>query len=319
MTPVYIIIYEGKDVTKDFSPYLESVIFREYLENKAAELELSFTNAEAYFLNDWYPSVNDQLQAKLGYKEGLLLNAGVFYVDDVTLSGGRGGDTASFRAISAYASTIYSDAQRKNREGKPLSELVQEEAGRLGYTAKGDLSGTWSGIQTGTGFQFLEQLARETGRILKIEGADLIFYKLADVKKGAIAGTIARADVIDYSLTDKAAGRISKCTVKCWKKEKKELVEGSFDAGIKGGGSRTIWDDVEDQAAANERAKNYVEDWNKEGVRFEITISGNVRYRAGVRVTIAEFGRFSKIWYVAEAQHEISKNNGYTTKLILQE
>ena len=46
MTPTYIITYEGKDVSKDFAPYLESVTFKEYLQNKASELELAFTNAE---------------------------------------------------------------------------------------------------------------------------------------------------------------------------------------------------------------------------------------------------------------------------------
>ena len=52
MTPIYEIIYEGRNVTKDFAPYLESISFKEYLENKAAELELTFTNAEQYFLNN---------------------------------------------------------------------------------------------------------------------------------------------------------------------------------------------------------------------------------------------------------------------------
>ena len=318
MTPTYIIIYEGRDVSKDFAPYLESITFKEYLENKAAELELVFTNAEAYFLNDWYPTMDDKLTAKLGYKESQVINAGVFFVDDVTLSGGRSGDICSFRAISAYASTIYSSEIRKNQEGKAIKDLVESEASKLGYTVKGDLSGKWSGIQKGTGLKFLEQIARETGRIMKIEGTELIFYKRADIKNGSVVGTIKKADVIDYSVTDKAAGRISKCTVKCWKKDSKQLIEGTYDAKIKGGGSRTTWEDVDDQAAAIDRAKSYVEDWNKEGTRLEISIPGEVKYRAGVLVKTLGFGRFDKTWYVAEVQHSINKSSGYTTKITLQ-
>lgn len=318
MTPTYIIIYEGRDVSKDFSPYLETITFREFLENKAAELELTFTNAEAYFLNDWYPAINDQLTAKLGYKESQVINAGVFFVDDVTLTGGRMGDVCSFRAMSAYASSIYSSEIRQAREGKPVKELVESEASKLGYTAKGDLGGKWSGIQKGTGLQFLGQIARETGRIMKVEGTDLVFYKRAELKKGPVVGSISKTDVIDYSVTDKAAGRISKCTVKCWKKDSKQLIEGTYDASIKGGGWRTTWEDVEDQAAAVERAKSYVEDWNKEGTRVEISIPGDVKYRAGVLVSLNDFGRFTKTWYVAEAQHSISKTGGYTTKLTLE-
>jgi len=319
MTPTYIIIYEGINVSKDFAPYLESITFKEYLENKAAELELVFTNAEQYFLNDWYPGIDDKITAKIGYKESQVINAGVFFVDDVTLSGGRSGDVCSFRAISAYGRSIHSDEQRKNQEAKPISTLVNAEASRLGYTAKGDLTGTWSGIQKGTGLQFIQQIARETGRIMKVEGTDLVFTKREVIKTGPIVGTIKKADVIDYSVTDKAAGRITKCTVKCWDKTNKQLITGEYDAGIKGGGSRTIWENVDDAAAAKERAKNYVEDWNKSGMRIEITIPGNVRYRAGVRVTLEGFGRFSKTWYVDDASHSISKSQGYTTKLNIQE
>lgn len=319
MTPIYNIIYEGKDVSKDFAPYLESISFKEYLENKAAELELAFTNAEAYFLNDWYPAINDRITAKLGYKEAQVINCGVFFVDDVTLSGGRMGDVASFRALSAYGSSIYSTEVRKNHEGKAVQELVSGEASRLGYSAKGDLSGNWSGIQKGTGLKFIEQIARETGRVMKIEDVDLYLIPLSQVQAGQVVGTIKKTDVIDYSVTDKASGRITRCIVKCWDKKKKQLITGEYDAKLAGGGTRTIWDTVDDVSAANDRAKNYVEDWNKTGTKIEITIPGNVRYRAGVRVTLdAGFKRFAKTWYVADASHSVSKYQGYQTKLTLQ-
>jgi len=318
MTPIYEIIYEGRNVTKDFAPYLESVSFKEYLENKAAELELSFTNAEQYFLNDWYPGIDDKLTAKIGYKESSVINCGVFFVDDVTLSGGRSGDVCSFRALSARGSSIYSDEQRKNQEGKPIKELVETEAARLGYTVSGDLSGTWSGVQKGTGLKFIEQLARESGHIMKVEGTNLVFTKRSTVKTGPVVGTIKKEDIISYNITDKAAGRISKCTVKHWDKDKKKLIEGTYDAKIQGGGSRTIWESVSDQKAAEDRAKSYVEDWNKDGEKLEVTIPGEPRYRAGVRVTCSGFGRFSKTLYVAEANHNLSKSAGYTTKLTLQ-
>ena len=319
MTPVYTVIYEGKDVTKDFSPILESITFKEYLENKAAELELTFVNAEAYFFSSWYPAVNDRIIAKMGYKEGQVINCGTFFVDDITLTGSRSGDVCSFRAMSAQGSSIYSSWAKQNREGKPLEELVNEIAAKLGYGVKGDIEGTWTGIQDGTGLQFLEKLAKKTGYIMKVEGTDLIFYKLDKVKSSVNVGTVKRADVIDYNTSDKAVGRIKSCTVKCWKKDKKQLIEGVHDSSLPGGGSITIWEEVEDQAAAIERAKNYVEDRQKEKVQFEITIPGDVRYRAGVRLTTSGFGRFDKTWYVAEVQHSISKSNGYTTKVTLQE
>ena len=231
----------------------------------------------------------------------------------------RGMPARFFRAMSARGATIYSDQVKQNREGKPVKDIVIEVAGKLGYTVKGEVSGDWNGIQTGTGLQFLEQLSKETGHIMKVEGTDLVFYKLKDIKSSRAVGTVKRADVLDYMVTDKATGRISSCTVKCWKKETKQLITGTYDAKVSGGGSLTFWEEVDDPAAAIERAKNHVEDRQKNGVQFEVTIPGDVKYRAGVRVTTSGFGRFDRAWYVAEAQHSISKSGGYTTKITLQE
>ena len=318
MTPTYSIIYEGKDVSKDFAPILETIVFKEYLENKAAELELSFENASTYFFNSWYPAVDDRLKVKIGYVDGQLINCGSFFIDDVDLNGSRRGDFCSMRAISARGSSINADAYRKNQEAKSINEIVQEIASELGYVAKGDLSGTWTGIQQGTGLQFLEQIARENGRFMKIEGTELYFIPRGDVRAGLVVGTISRNDVLTYGLTDKASGRITKCTIKCWKKEEKEMIAGSYDAGIDGGGSITLWVEVADQAEAVQRAKNEVENRNKDGVQFELTFSGNVKYRAGVRVKTTGFGKFDKTWYIAQAKHSVSKTGGYTTKITLQ-
>ncbi len=318
LKPTYQIIYAGKDVTKDFSPILESISFKEYLENKAAEVELSLFNDKGFFFGDWYPDIDDRINIKLGYESQALIDAGNFYVDDITLSGSRRGDMCNIRAMSARSSSIYSPIRKQNEKDKSLSEIVNRVATELGYTVKGDTSGSWSGIQNNTGLAFLEQLARETGRILKIEGADLIFFRLADIKAGAIVGAINKGEEVSYTMTDKAAGRISKCTVKSWRKKEKILITGQYDAGIEGGGSITIWDDCADTAAANQRAKNYVEDRTKEHNRFSITLPGDVKYRAGVRLTTSGFGQFSKTWYVAEASHTIDKSSGYLTKVTLQ-
>jgi len=318
MTPTYQITYAGKDVSNDFAPLLESITYREYLENKASEVELSLDNSKGFFFNDWYPAIDDKISIKIGYKNQALMNCGEFFVDDITLSGSRRGDTCNIRAISAKPSTLFSPVQIKNEEDTPISDIVNRIASDLGFSVKGDTSGNWSGVQKGSGLSFLHQLARETGRILKIEGTDLVFFLLSKIKSGIIVNTIYKGNEIGYSITDNASGRLSKCTVKSWRPDKKLLVVGEYDAGIDGGGAITIWDDCEGISAANSRAKNYVEDKNKERTQFSITMPGDVLYRSGVGVKTSGFGMFSKTWYVSEVVHTISKS-GYFTELNLRE
>lgn len=317
--PVYNIIYEGRDVGQDFAPILKQVEFKEYLEGKAAELTLDFENKEGNFFNDWYPAADDTIKVKMGLEDGDLIDCGLFYVDDVTLAGSRSGDTCSIKGMSAKGSSIHSDVQKVNRESEQISTIVNKIAGDLGYTAKGDLAGTWTGVQQGTGLQFLQQLAVETGRIMKVEGSELVFFLLSKVQSGAVVAIINKADVKDYNITDQAKGRVAKVTVKSWDASKKQMVEATHETGVKGGGSQTIHTNAADSSAATARAKAAAADTGKKGVTFEITVPGDVRLRVGVRITTKGWGRFDRTWYIAEATHTINKSGGYITKLTLQQ
>lgn len=316
--PVYNIIYEGRDVGKDFAPILKQVEFKEYLEGKAAELTLDFENKDGNFFNDWYPAADDTIQATIGLEGGDLLDCGLFYVDDITLAGGRSGDTCTIKAMSAKGSSIHSDVKKVNREGQSIQTIVNEIAGALGYTAKGDLAGTWTGVQNGTGLQFLQQLAKETGRIMKVEGTELVFFLLSKVQSGSVVATIEKGNEKDYNITDQAKGRVGKVTVKSWDASKKQMVEATHETGVKGGGSQTIHTNAADAGAAKSRAQAAAADSSKKGVTFDITVPGDVRLRVGVRLTTKGWGRFDRTWYIAETTHTVSRS-GYITKLSLQE
>ena len=317
--PMYNIIYEGRDVGKDFAPILKQVEFKEYLEAKAAEITLDFENKAGNFFNDWYPATDDTINVKMGLEGGDLIDCGLFYVDDIKLTGSRTGDTCTIKAMSAKGSSIHSDEQRVNREGESIQTIVNQIAGELGYTAKGDLAGTWTGVQQATGLQFLQQLAAETGRIMKVEGTELVFFLLSKVKSGSVVATISKADVKDYDITDQASGRVGKVTVKSWDPNTKQMIEASHETGVAGGGSQTIYTNAADTSAASSRAEAAAIDGNKKGVTFELTVPGDVRLRVGVRLTTKGWGRFDRTWYIAEATHTVSKSSGYLTKLTLQE
>jgi phage protein D len=255
----------------------------------------------------------------MGLEGGDLIDCGLFYVDDVTLAGSRSGDTCSIKGMSAKGSSIHSDVQTVNREAQSIQTIVNQISSSLGYTAKGDLAGTWTGVQKGTGLQFLQQLAKETGRIMKVEGTELVFFLLSKVQSGAVVATVNKADVKDFNITDQAKGRVAKVIVKSWDANKKQTVEATHETGVAGGGSQTIHTNAADSSAAKSRAEAAAADTGKKGVTFEITVPGDVRLRVGVRITTKGWGRFDRSWYIAEATHTVSTSSGYLTKLTLQQ
>lgn len=303
-------------MSADFAPILSGVTFKDTLYGRASEAEISLCNAQGYFLADWYPEIDHNFHILMGYEGAPMIDGGTFWVDEVSLSGSSSGDSCSIRALSLKSSNMNATVKKQYHQERSIAEIVNEIASELGCNAKGDLSGNWSGLQNETGLQFLNRLAHHTGRILKIDGADLVFYsieKLGDI--GALE--IKRADVRSYSIKDVAAGRISKCTVKWWDSKTKKEVSGSHSNGIKGGGEIVLWQEVKNTSEAKQKAKDYIIDRNKSGVEFSIEMLGDVRLRAGVAVDMVGFGRFDKTYYISEATHSFS-SSGYTTSVILQ-
>lgn len=317
-----MITYQDKNVSSDFTPILKSASFRDYLEGRAGEIDIRLSNENGFFLGDWYPEADDKITVRMGYENADLIDCGSFWVDEVKLSGSNGGDECNIRGLSLKSSLIYAPVKKQVIVRKSLKDIVSDLAARIGLKVVGDLDGTWSGTQDESDVALLFRIARETGRIFKIENDELVFYK---VEK--IAGTvqvrpgylleIPRSNILSYDISDKAAGRISSCTCKWWDQETKKQVSGTFNAGLKGGGSAVIWEEAKTEADAVQKARDYVTDRNKKGEEFSMNLMGDVRLRAGVCVKPSGFGRFDKTYYIAEARHSLS-SSGYTTSIILR-
>lgn len=322
LKPKIVITYQDKNVTSDFAPILKSVNFRDYLEGRAGEIDIQLSNEKGFFLGDWYPEVDDRICLKLGYENMEMMDCGTFWVDEVKLSGNSSGDEVSIRGLSLKSSLIYASVKKQVIVKKSFKEIAGKLMAETGLKAVGDLDGTWSGIQNESNVALLFRIAKETGRIFKIEGDELVFYKrenlieMAAVKPEYVL-EISRKNVLSYDVSDKAAGRISQCTVKWWDQKAKKQVSGSYDAGLKGGGSVVIWEEVKNQKEAENKAKDFIAERNKKGEEFSMNLLGDVRLRAGVCVRLKGFERFDKTYYIAEARHSIS-NSGYTTSITLR-
>lgn len=322
LKPKIIITYQDKNVTADFASILKSVSFRDHLEGRAGEVDLSFSNEKGFFLGDWYPEIDDRITLKIGYENTELIDCGTFWVDEVKLTGSRSGDEVNIRALSLKSSSIYAPVKKKIIVRKKFKEIAEELIAESGLKLAniGELDGTWSGVQEETDIALLFRIARETGRILKIENNELIVYKTENIIQMTRPGwvlEIPRGNVLNYDISDKAAGRVGKCTVKWWEAKTKKNISGTYDAGLKGGGSATIWEEVKDEDEARKKAKDYVTDRTKKGEEFTMQLMGDVRLRAGICVKPCGFGRFDKTYYITEATHTVSAS-GYSTSITLR-
>lgn len=315
LKPKFVITYEGADVSGDFDPILNDITFRDYLDGKASDISLSLSNREGYFFGDWYPTVNDKLNVLLGYANGEMIDAGDFFVDETELSGGNAGDTFTLRAMSLQASFINSSVKRVYYDNKPILDIATTIADAMGCRITGELSGNYTGHQNETDLVFLGRIARENGRILKVEGNTIIIYQRNKLGT-SMALVLKKDDVLSYRISDIASGRLSSATVKWWNRKDKKMIEGTYESNIKDGGSVIKWEEVQSPEDAKKRAEDIIVERNKRGVAFSCETLGDTRLRSGVAIELQGFGRFDNTYYIAEATHKISRQ-GYTTSIIL--
>lgn len=316
LKPKVVIMYEGKDVSGDFHSIIKEITFRDYLDGKASEISMSLSNRFGYFFGDWYPQIDDKIDVMIGYDGGGLLDAGTFYVDETDMYGSRSGDEFSLRAMSIQSSAINSSAHKVCYNNKPIADITTAIAGALGCSITGELSGTFSGVQTETNLAFLNRIAKERGRILKIDNGTIILYPINDLGNESTL-TIKKQDTLNYRISDVAAGRISRVIVKWWDRDKKKMIEGEYDVKVKGGGSIVAWQEVASSKDATDRARDMIAQRNKGGLSFEIEMMGDTRLRAGVSIEVSGFGRFDSNYYISEANHQITHSAGYTTRITL--
>ncbi|MCT4638955.1 MAG: hypothetical protein N4A72_14735 [Bacteroidales bacterium] len=315
--PEFIITYNDSDVTKDFTPLLESIIFKDFLESRAAELELTFEDEQRNFMNDWYPKSTDKVSAQLGYENTALLDCGLFFVYEVVLTGSRSaGDVCSIRAASVNRNSVNKPIRTKHHKSVAIKKIAEDIASELGLTVKGETDGTYSGEQKQKDIAFMEYVARKTGKIFKIEGNDLILYNLDSIKKASHYIEIDLDNVIDYSFSDKSDGKYSKCTCK-WYDEKKKTTYIGTATSSNDGGDAVIWQEVDSNSAAQKAASDWLKDIAKQELELELTVVGNVGCRAGMKLRLINAGRFSDDYYIKESEHEISRSGGYTTKILI--
>lgn len=114
------IVYEGKDISADISPYLVSVGYTDRLSGESDELELRLEDTDGRWRGDWYPGKGDSLTVSIGYAGQELVSCGGFEIDEIELSFPP--DEVSIRAlatgISVSCRTRKSKGIRENHAGR---------------------------------------------------------------------------------------------------------------------------------------------------------------------------------------------------------
>ncbi len=317
LTPRWILVYEGKNITAPITPYVLSVRYTDHLEGQSDEVEIVVEDSAQRWKNAWYPQKGDQLNLQIGYENDPngLMPCGDFQVDQVEMAGPP--DTVTIRGLAAAITPALRTRKSKAFENTTLGNIAQAVAAQYGYSVVGIIEDSPIARITQNrerDLQFLRRVAADYGYVFSLRGNRLVFYRRDDLQNNAVIATIDRKTMTSFSLKDKTSRiyRAAKCSY--WDpKTKKLLTAGVSNKGVKGGDTLVITERCENRKQAVAKAKAALQKANIRQVEGNLTFPGNPLVLAGSNIEVTGMGQLSDTYMLRQTTHSIDRDGGYAT------
>ncbi|WP_296663512.1 phage late control D family protein [Paraburkholderia sp.] len=336
--PIFVLMYEQKDITNDVTPYVISVSYTDYLDGQSDELNVELEDTDDRWRNAWYPGKGDTLSLKIGYEAEPLLPCGSFEIDEIEFADPP--STVTIRGLATGVKKSVRTRQPHAYEQTTLAAIAERIARRNHLT----LVGTIRDIRLDrvTQFQerdvaFLARLAREYGYVFKITGTKLVFTEHAALREADPVIRLGPSDLTSIRLRDKikdiyAQAKGAYHDPKTKKAVSNKLVANDDKDGKVAGTSTKPADKPRSgqeasgdtlrlsarsgsKAALETRTQAALDRANLQQTSGSLTTAGNTRLVAGNTFAFAEYGRLSGTYLIESARHQLNRGGGYTTEI----
>lgn len=118
----YQVVYEGVDISRDISNYVEGIGYTDNAKGKADDIELTLDNTSGVWSNEWWPKHKDQISLYIGDGTDSLY-CGDFRVDEINGSGRP--SVVKLRASASAVNQAMRTKISRAHEGKTLRQIFQ--------------------------------------------------------------------------------------------------------------------------------------------------------------------------------------------------
>lgn len=331
--PVFELAYNGKAITADIAPYVLSIAYTDHLTGESDELDVELEDSNGRWLNAWYPEKGAQLTCKFGYLGQSLVQAGIFTVDQIELSGPP--SVVRLRGLATGVQDAVRTSKPKAYEKTTLAAIAQRMAKHHKLTLIGQVEALPVDRATQyheTDLQFLNRLAREYGYAVKwlLGEKKLVFTKISALHKQSPIRSFTPADMSSWRASDQIGDVPSEGQNKYHDPKTKKLVVYSVKdgqtavVGQTDAGKSSSADTVKmtrrapTKQAAEAMATAELERRQLDRTSAEITVMGDAALAAGAVIALAELGKLSGSYTITKASHRITRGSGFTTALELK-
>lgn len=318
------VIWNNKNVTADVSPYLSSVNYTDREEGASDEATFVFDNSSGIWSEELYPTEGDTIELWMGY-QNKLMNAGLFQVDEITLSGLP--DVIEIKAISAGITKALRTRNSKAFEESTLKQIALFYCHKHSLTLidksqmLGQINLERKTQENKTDLAFLAELAKEFGFLFSVKGNKMVFTSYYDLDNADAVRSIDKTELSGYTFTEKTFDTYAGAELKQRNKKKGKVVS-----------VKNIYSDwngkpvTEDMLLVNGKAANAATAeakvkgglWNKNKFKQAGSLNnmeGDPELVAGMNVEITGFGMASGKYHIVSSAHTISGDSVYSMSL----
>ncbi len=320
--PAVELLYNGRDVTADLSPYLMSATYTDRLSGEADDLDVELASPsvrDTRWLADWYPDKGGTLQMRYGYRDRLLGDTGEMEVDEIEIAAPP--LSVRIRALSAGITRQARTRLGRAYENLRLSQIVDAVAARLGAKRAGKIEpdplldrvtqyqeGDWA---------FVRRLLGEYGYTVKLadNNQTLAVAKASHLAEQEDAATLTPEVITAWRYRDKISDVPQKVEVK--HHDSKAAVVYGKDAAtgeVKPADVRRIHRRARSPEDAAAQAEGEAERHAVDKTALELSLPGDPLLVAGSIVRLEGFARLDGRYLIVEARHTLSRA-GYTADL----
>lgn len=212
--PVWFVTYENVDISDELAPQIVSAEYRDHLQGKSDELNLSLEDRAGRWREGWFPASGDRIAVRMGYRGAPLLDAGRFAVDQVELRGGP--DAVTISALAAPPTAALRGTQQRAFEETTLRQIVARVARELELTVVGEVADVSLGRVTQSGettLAFLRRLCEGYGYAFSVRPPQLVCFEIAQLEARPPAVVVRRGDLIGYALSGGTQDTYAACEV----------------------------------------------------------------------------------------------------------
>lgn len=315
------IIYQDKDVTTDIAPYLTAFTFNDNSGDKSDDISFTLEDRNGLWLDDWFPSKGDTVTCSIITDDNTeqSLPCGKYEVDQIDYSCPP--KTITIKAVStAVSKNMKNEKHSRAWENVGLKAIAADLANSAGlslYFDADDVTIERREQINLSDIDFISQLCRDYDLAVKVNEGKLIIYdeELNEEKDSVAIIDSTDSKIISWKFSSKAANIYKKAVIQYHHPAKNETFEAEETDDSVEGTERILYvhQYTESRADAKKKAKKKLKHANKSEVKGTITLMGDMRFRAGVNISVTGFGKFSGKYTIASASHSV--NNGYTTTL----